>query len=854
MADYSVIKAASYVLAHTPDMVIHNGTTQTTEMIVNPDSDYLRELPEHLRSYEDCLAYIPNQAYIGNVSNDELRSVDFPYYDKKADMPVREGKYGEIMPEDEFYGLMQICDVFDLVLLEKDFAAGVKTKLSAWGLLRDEQLAVLGKNEWDYAALERLVNEEHAEGLYENGRLVGCVKRAHDVDVNLSAHTMLENIVTKASSVQAMLNLIKTSGIDPDSIDYVIDCCEEACGDMNQRGGGNFAKAAAEAAGLMNATGSDVRGFCAGPAHAILEAASLVKAGTFRNVLVAAGGCTAKLGMNGKDHVKKGLPILEDVIGGFTVLVGENDGINPIIRNDIVGRHTVGTGSAPQNVIGSLVTDPLDRAGLKVTDVDKFAPELQNPDITKPAGAGDVPEANFKMIAALAVKRGDLARTDIPGFVKEHGLIGWAPTQGHIPSGVPFVGPLRDMIMSGEAKRGMIIGKGSLFLGRMTNLFDGVSFLVEANPAKAAEEVIPTPAGTETEEPLAVSAGSVEDPLIGIVISDAELSGEVYEEATRLAAEAGIRTVIIDGTDAHSKMEAMLEQGTINGAVTMHYTFPIGVSTVGRVVAPGQDREMFIANTTGTSDTDRVAGMVKNTIQGIIAAKACGIARPTVGIANIDGARQTEIALKKLQAGGYDINFAESARMDGGVVMRGNDLIRATSDVMVMDALTGNLMMKMFSAFNTDGTYEATGYGYGPGIGENYDKVIMIVSRASGAPVIANAVKYAAELIRNDVMGLTAREYEAAKNAGLDDIIDDIKASSGRTAAAESSMASPEKEPVPYGILGVEVMDLDEAKELLWSKGIYAETGMGCTGPVVLVSEANGPKAEELLREAGFKA
>jgi hypothetical protein len=133
------------------------------------------------------------------------------------------------------------------------------------------------------------------------------------------------------------------------------------------------------------------------------------------------------------------------------------------------------------------VTDPLDRAGLKVTDVDKFAPELQNPDITKPAGAGDVPEANFKMIAALAVKRGDIARTDIPGFVKEHGLIGWAPTQGHIPSGVPFVGPLRDMILEGKAQRGMIIGKGSLFLGRMTNLFDGVSFVVEANPGKAEE-------------------------------------------------------------------------------------------------------------------------------------------------------------------------------------------------------------------------------------------------------------------------------------------------------------------------------------------------------------------------------
>lgn len=41
-----------------------------------------------------------------------------------------------------------------------------------------------------------------------------------------------------------------------------------------------------------------------------------------------------------------------------------------------------------------------------MTDIDKYSPEMQNPDITKPAGAGDVPEANYKMIAALAVKKG----------------------------------------------------------------------------------------------------------------------------------------------------------------------------------------------------------------------------------------------------------------------------------------------------------------------------------------------------------------------------------------------------------------------------------------------------------------
>ena len=40
----SVIKGASYVLAHTPQMVVYNGTTQTTERIVNPESEYLKEL------------------------------------------------------------------------------------------------------------------------------------------------------------------------------------------------------------------------------------------------------------------------------------------------------------------------------------------------------------------------------------------------------------------------------------------------------------------------------------------------------------------------------------------------------------------------------------------------------------------------------------------------------------------------------------------------------------------------------------------------------------------------------------------------------------------------------------------
>lgn len=69
----------------------------------------------------------------------------------------------------------------------------------------------------------------------------------------------------------------------------------------------------------------------------------------------------------------------------------------------------------------------------------------------------------------------------IAQFVEEHGIQGFAPTQGHIPSGVPYLGHARRDIISGKIEKVMIIGKGSLFLGRLTNLFDGVSFILQRN-------------------------------------------------------------------------------------------------------------------------------------------------------------------------------------------------------------------------------------------------------------------------------------------------------------------------------------------------------------------------------------
>ncbi|MFC2476281.1 MAG: glycine/sarcosine/betaine reductase complex component C subunit beta [Catonella sp.] len=483
----SIIKGTGYALAHTPSMIIHNGSTAVTEKIVNPDSEFLKGVPSHLRSYQDVVDYWPNQVYIGNATPAQFREVEFPYFDKHMEGATRYGKFGEIMPEAEFLLLVQASDVFEVVMLEKGFVAAHKAELAADPVITEDIMARVHEG-FELSEIEQFVNNDGAEGLYYGETLVGCVKRAHDIDVNLSAEVMHENLVNKASSVLAVLHSLKSTGVAKEEVEYVVDCSEEACGDVNQRGGGNFAKAVAEIAGLMNATGSDARGFCAGPAHALIEAASLVKAGAYRTVAVIGGGCVPKLGMNGKDHVKKDVPLLEDCIASFCILISENDGVSPEINLDIIGRHTVGTGSAPQNVIGSLVADPLERVGLKITDIDKFATEMQNPDITKPAGAGDVPEANYKMIAALAVKKGQLDRTEIPGFITKHGLVGFAPTQGHIPSGAPYIGFAREDILAGNIKRAMIVGKGSLFLGRMTNLFDGVSFVIQANTSAENKE------------------------------------------------------------------------------------------------------------------------------------------------------------------------------------------------------------------------------------------------------------------------------------------------------------------------------------------------------------------------------
>ena len=356
-------------------------------------------------------------------------------------------------------------------------------------------------------------------------------------------------------------------------------------------------------------------------------------------------------------------------------------------------------------------------------------------------------------------------------------------------------------------------------------------------------------------------------PKIGITGMGSEHGEENAMEAAVEAARAGVDVYYIgslehpevttvkvkDDEEGHDKMEAMLDSGELDGAVTMHFPFPIGVSTVGRAITPAKGKEMYLATTTGTSSTDNVEGMILNAVYGIITAKACGVAQPSVGIVNVNGARQCEKALKQLADGGYDIHFAESSRADGGCVMRGNDVLQGSADVMVTDSLTGNVLSKIMSSYTTGGSFEAMGYGYGPGIGEGYHKLVMIVSRASGAPVIANAIKYAAQLVRGGVFKVAEKEFQAANNAGLKKIREELKAAAAKQSeGAGEEVAAPPSEPTTSQIPGIEVMDLEDAQKSLWKEGIYAESGMGCTGPIIKVNDAKLEQAKEILKKGGY--
>jgi betaine reductase len=430
------ILGAAFVLEHVPDLVRY-GSKPSRER------DRLPELSASLRTYEQALGYPPHQVFIGNLRPEELWERERPWWQSNG-TGDRRGRFGELMPQAEYYELLAELDQFDLVKLgdEPDESAGELP-------------------------------------LFDGDRVVGAFASAHNQDESLQAQILLENLCCKASGAHALRYLLDAQGIDQDGIEYAIGCGEEAVGDRYQRGGGALAKAIAEACGLERASGSDVKAFCAAPVHALIIAGALVESGAYERVVVVAGGSLAKLGMKFQGALDHGVPVLEDVLAGMAVLVGPAEDAAPVLRLDAVGRHQIGSGSSQQALLTDIVARPLEALGRRITDVPRYSTELHDPEITEPAGGGDVPDRNYRMLAGLAVMRGELDKSAIPDFAREYGLPGFAPPQGHIASAGPWLPHGLDRLASGELHSTMLMAKGSLFLGRMTQLWDGASITLD---------------------------------------------------------------------------------------------------------------------------------------------------------------------------------------------------------------------------------------------------------------------------------------------------------------------------------------------------------------------------------------
>jgi len=470
------IKSVKLCLSHVPNLVRH-GSKPQREIDAHPET--LDEILRAARSFEDAAAYPPHQAFIGNLTPEDLEEIARPWHSKPLVNASPIGPDGLIVEEGPLLCLTAATDPFNLLRLDPQYIGRHREVLSTAEWFTKDDFDALGDGT-PQETLNELVKSRGALPLLEKDELIGCVENGHSEDSSLGREIVLENLMAKSSAVLAlrMLSGVEERGTD---IDYVMGCGEEAVGDRYQRGGGNLAKAVAEHSWCSNATGSDIKAFCCAPNHAIVIGAALVASGLYKNVAVIGGGSLAKLGMKFQGHLRNGMPILEDVLASVAVLIGEDDGFSPVIDLESVGRHTVAAGSSPQAIAEALILEPLASKGLGILDVDRYATELHDPDITEPQGSGNTPLANYRVLASLAVQRKEISREEIPDFVGRFGMPGFSPTQGHIASAVPFLGHACRSLTSGEANHTMFYAKGSLFLGRMTEMSDGMSFILSRN-------------------------------------------------------------------------------------------------------------------------------------------------------------------------------------------------------------------------------------------------------------------------------------------------------------------------------------------------------------------------------------
>ena len=228
-----VIKEVGYVIVHVPDFVQY-GSKPSRDLLEN--NGLLKQIRDHLRTYEETIQYPPHQVFIGSRHPDELSDIPKPWYEHPLQDGKRQGPFGEIMPEEEFYGWMKIADDFDLLWLEPQFVDQIRDQFASHPFIHGAHVKKLGNGK-STEKIREAIEQGNALPVYFNGKLVGSFRRDHELDDTLKAEVLMENLMAKASGALAMLHLFKRAGITPTDIDFVLDCTETAIGDRYNRGG-----------------------------------------------------------------------------------------------------------------------------------------------------------------------------------------------------------------------------------------------------------------------------------------------------------------------------------------------------------------------------------------------------------------------------------------------------------------------------------------------------------------------------------------------------------------------------------------------------------------------------------------
>jgi hypothetical protein len=111
-----VIAASAYCLAHVPDLVRY-GSKPRRE--IELDAGFQERLTAASRSFQDAVAYPPNQTFVGNLTPDELASIQRPWFSTSDAAAVPGGPFGEIVGQDLFYAALARANVLEPPLITR---------------------------------------------------------------------------------------------------------------------------------------------------------------------------------------------------------------------------------------------------------------------------------------------------------------------------------------------------------------------------------------------------------------------------------------------------------------------------------------------------------------------------------------------------------------------------------------------------------------------------------------------------------------------------------------------------------------------------------------------------------------